>query len=109
HSHTSQASVPTNTPQERFGLEGMEEFYITFKEKKGIPVEAQFDAESFKATCPDIYHQIRMRDWGPFTIPIDPYFPELVWEFYASFRARKQLMKHKDRTETFPRLTSVWV
>ncbi|MCD7469464.1 hypothetical protein HAX54_008515, partial [Datura stramonium] len=26
---------------------------------------------------PDIYSQINIRDWGPFIIPVDPYFPEL--------------------------------
>ncbi|MCD7470521.1 hypothetical protein HAX54_010449, partial [Datura stramonium] len=46
---------------------------------------------------------------GIFTIPVDPYFPELVWEFYASYRAQQQLMKLEDRTEAFPCLTSVWV
>ncbi|MCD9560773.1 hypothetical protein HAX54_019564 [Datura stramonium] len=45
-------------------------------------------------------------DWGPFTIPVDPYFPELVWEFYASYRERKQLLKHTGRTKAFPFLTS---
>ncbi|MCD7450430.1 hypothetical protein HAX54_006223, partial [Datura stramonium] len=57
-----QALVPTYTPQVRFGLEGMEEFYIAFKEKRVIHAEAQFDAESFKTACPDIYHHIRTRD-----------------------------------------------
>ncbi|MCD9646826.1 hypothetical protein HAX54_037022, partial [Datura stramonium] len=78
HSHTGKELVPTHTPQERFGLEAMEKFYITFKEKRIIHAEAQFDAESFKTACPDIYHQIGMRDWGPFTIPVDPYFLKLV-------------------------------
>ncbi|MCD7463877.1 hypothetical protein HAX54_051624 [Datura stramonium] len=109
HSHIGQASVPTNTPQDRFGLEGMEEFYIAFKEKRVIHAEAQFDAESFKMACPDIYHQIGTRDWGPFTIIVDPYLLELVWEFYASYRARKQLMKQRGKTEAGSCLTSLWV
>ncbi|MCD9637821.1 hypothetical protein HAX54_021325 [Datura stramonium] len=109
YSHTCQASVYTNNTQVRFGLEGMEEYYSVFKEKPVIHAEAQFDAESFKTAFPDIYYQIGTRDWGPFTIPVDPYFLELVWEFYASYRARQQLLKHKGRTEVFPCLTSVWV
>ncbi|MCD7465502.1 hypothetical protein HAX54_001438 [Datura stramonium] len=55
----------------------MEAYYIAFKEKHVIHVEAQFHAESFKTACPDIYYQIGMCDWGSFTIPVDPYFPEL--------------------------------
>ncbi|MCD9642455.1 hypothetical protein HAX54_029284, partial [Datura stramonium] len=54
HTHTGQASMATNTPQDRFGLEGMDEFYIDFKEKCFIHAEAQFDVESFKTACPDI-------------------------------------------------------
>ncbi|MCE3050841.1 hypothetical protein HAX54_048280 [Datura stramonium] len=87
----------------------MEEFYIAFKEKHVIHAEAQFDAESFKTAYPDIYHQIGMRDWGPFTLPVDPYLPELVWEFYASYRERKQLMKRRGSTKAGSCLTSVWV
>ncbi|MCD7469291.1 hypothetical protein HAX54_008222 [Datura stramonium] len=103
HFHTSQASVPTNTHQERFALEGMDDFYITFKEKCTI------HAESFNAASAYIYHKIGMCGWSPFTIPIDPCILELVWEFYASCRARQQLMKQEGRTEAFPHLTSVWV
>ncbi|MCE3050375.1 hypothetical protein HAX54_047075, partial [Datura stramonium] len=101
--------MPAPTPQERFGLQGVEDFYGTFKEKCVIHTEAEFDVESFKTICLDIYQQIGMRDWGPFTIPVDPYFLELVWEFYASDREWQQLMKREDRTEAFPHLTSVWV
>ncbi|MCE0481154.1 hypothetical protein HAX54_038638 [Datura stramonium] len=71
HSHTGQASVPINTPQERFGLKGMEDFYRTFKEKCFIHAKAKFDVESFKTSM-------------------------------------EQIMKLDDRTEAFPRLTSVW-
>ncbi|MCE3051611.1 hypothetical protein HAX54_050331, partial [Datura stramonium] len=84
----------------------MEEYYISFKEKHIIHAKAQFDVEFFKTTCPNIYHLVGTRDWCPFTIPVDPYFPELVWEFYASYRARQQLLKHRSRTEAFPCLTS---
>ncbi|MCD9560091.1 hypothetical protein HAX54_018533 [Datura stramonium] len=87
----------------------MGDFYITFNEKCVIRAEAQFDEESFQTICPDIYNHIGMRDWGQFTLPVDPYFPELVWELYASYRERKQLMKLEDRTKAFLRLTSVWV
>ncbi|MCE3051747.1 hypothetical protein HAX54_050697, partial [Datura stramonium] len=64
-------------PQERDV--GWKEWRIlhNFQGKCVIYAETQFDAESFKNACPDIYHQIEMLDWGPFTIPIDPYFLEL--------------------------------
>ncbi|MCD7470933.1 hypothetical protein HAX54_011171 [Datura stramonium] len=87
----------------------MKEFYIAFKEKRVIHAEAQFDVESFKTACPDIYYQIGMRYWGPFTILVDPYLTKLVWEFYASYRARQQLVKHRGCTEAFSCLASVWV
>ncbi|MCE3050256.1 hypothetical protein HAX54_046759 [Datura stramonium] len=61
-----------------FGLERTEEYYVAFKEKCSIRVEAQFEVDSCKNAFPDIYDQIGMRDWGPFTIPVDPYFLELV-------------------------------
>ncbi|MCD9639009.1 hypothetical protein HAX54_023246 [Datura stramonium] len=109
HSHKSQASVHTSNTQVRLGLEGMEEYYSSFKEKRVIHAEAQFDVSSFKIACSDIYYQIGTCNWGPFTILVDQYFPELVWEFYASYRARQQLLKHKGRTEAFVCLTSVWV
>ncbi|MCD9641383.1 hypothetical protein HAX54_027550, partial [Datura stramonium] len=50
-------------------------------EKRVIHAEAEFDEESFKTACPDIYYQIRTRDWHPFTISVDLYLLELVWEF----------------------------
>ncbi|MCE3052048.1 hypothetical protein HAX54_051471 [Datura stramonium] len=50
-----------------------------------------------------------MHDWGPFTIPVDPYLPDLVWEFYASYRERQQLLNCRDHTEEFSFLTSIWV
>ncbi|MCE0481670.1 hypothetical protein HAX54_039600 [Datura stramonium] len=81
----------------RFGLAKMEEFYVSFKGKRSIHAETQFEVESFRNDFPDIYYHIGMRDWGPFTIPIDPYSPGLVWEFYASYRARKSILKHKGR------------
>ncbi|MCD9644706.1 hypothetical protein HAX54_033126 [Datura stramonium] len=83
----------------------MEEFYMAFKEKCIIHAEAQFDIESFKTACPDIYHQIGTCDWGPFTIPVDLYLPELVCEFYVSYRARQQLMERRGHTKAFPCLT----
>ncbi|MCE3052209.1 hypothetical protein HAX54_051869 [Datura stramonium] len=74
--------------------------------EKCIHAKAQFDAESFKTACPDIYHQIETRDCRPFMILVDPYLPELVQEFYTSYRARKQLMKNRGCTKAFPCLTS---
>ncbi|MCE3052481.1 hypothetical protein HAX54_052731 [Datura stramonium] len=52
--------------------------------------------------------KIGMRDWGPFTIPVDPYLLELVCEFYASYKAWKIILHHKDRADTIPCLLSVW-
>ncbi|MCD9641384.1 hypothetical protein HAX54_027551 [Datura stramonium] len=87
----------------------MEDFYISFKENRVIHDEAQFDAESFKTTCPDIYYQIGTRDWHPFTIQVDPHHLEVVWKFYVSHRARQKLLKRRGRSEAFPYLTSVWM
>ncbi|MCD9643504.1 hypothetical protein HAX54_031070 [Datura stramonium] len=87
----------------------MEEYYVAFKEKRSIHDEAQFEVDYLKNSFQDIYDQIGMHDWGPFNIPIDPYFPELVWEFYASHRARQWLLKNKGHTETLPYLQFVWV
>ncbi|MCD7469081.1 hypothetical protein HAX54_007862, partial [Datura stramonium] len=41
--------------------------------------EARFKvAESFKKDdLQDIYDQFQIRDWDPFTIPLDPYFQQL--------------------------------
>ncbi|MCD7458122.1 hypothetical protein HAX54_037369 [Datura stramonium] len=63
-----------------FGLAGMEEYYMSFKEKWSIHAKTQFEVESFKIDFSNIYYHIGMRDWGPFTIPADPYFPELGQE-----------------------------
>ncbi|MCD9559876.1 hypothetical protein HAX54_018203, partial [Datura stramonium] len=46
----------------------MEEYYVAFKEKRSIYAEAQFEVDFFKNAFPDMYDQIGMRDWGPFTI-----------------------------------------
>ncbi|MCD9644320.1 hypothetical protein HAX54_032505, partial [Datura stramonium] len=88
-SHKGQASTHTSKAQVLFGLERIEEYYVAFKEKRPIHEEAQFEVDSFKNAFPDIYNQIGMRDWGPFTIPVDPYFPEFEWEFYASYMERQ--------------------
>ncbi|MCE0480864.1 hypothetical protein HAX54_038055 [Datura stramonium] len=87
----------------------MEEYYIAFKEKRSIHAEAQFEVDTFKKAFLDIYDQIGVHDWGSFTISVDPYFPELLWEFYSSYRTRQRLLKHKDRIETLPCLPLVWV
>ncbi|MCD7470589.1 hypothetical protein HAX54_010565 [Datura stramonium] len=31
----------------------------------------------------------QIRDWEPFTMPLDPYFAELVKDFYASYRGQE--------------------
>ncbi|MCD7467731.1 hypothetical protein HAX54_005343 [Datura stramonium] len=92
-----------------FGLARMEEYYVSFKEKSSIYTETQFEVDSFKNDFLYIYYQIDMRDWGPFTILVDPYFPELVWEFYASYRARLSILRHKGRVDTMPYLPSMLV
>ncbi|MCE2055657.1 hypothetical protein HAX54_043102 [Datura stramonium] len=75
----------------------METYYISFREKWSIKVEARFEINSFKVDFPDIYDQFQIRDWEPFTMPLDPYFSKLVWEFYASCKARQDLLKHSGR------------
>ncbi|MCD7447418.1 hypothetical protein HAX54_029092 [Datura stramonium] len=87
----------------------MEAYYLSFKENRSITAEAQFEVASFKDDFPDIYNQIGIRDWGPFTIPMGPYFPELVWEFYASSRARQSIFKHKGRVDAMSCLPFVLV
>ncbi|MCE0481886.1 hypothetical protein HAX54_040066 [Datura stramonium] len=66
-----------------------------------------------RTTQSSIYQRYLSIDWvawlGPFTIPVDPYFPELVWESYASYRARQHCLRHKGNFATWPCLTSVWV
>ncbi|MCD7459899.1 hypothetical protein HAX54_042216, partial [Datura stramonium] len=49
-------SLPSDEAQRiahiRFGLDGMEEYYVSFKEKRSIHVETQFEVESFKTDSP---------------------------------------------------------
>ncbi|MCD7464416.1 hypothetical protein HAX54_052701 [Datura stramonium] len=73
----------------------MEVHYITFKETRSIIVEAQFEVESFKEDFLGIYNQIGTRDLGPFTVLVDPYFPELVWEFYASYKGETKHLQEQ--------------
>ncbi|MCE3215579.1 hypothetical protein HAX54_002860 [Datura stramonium] len=61
-----------------FAMDRMEAYYLSFKENRSITAKAQFEVASFNDDFPDIYNQIDIRDWGPFTIPVGPYFPELV-------------------------------
>ncbi|MCD7448925.1 hypothetical protein HAX54_047264, partial [Datura stramonium] len=42
---------------------------------------------------------------GPFTIHVGPYFPELVWEFYASYRVKQSILKNKGQVDTMPCLS----
>ncbi|MCE0482425.1 hypothetical protein HAX54_041206 [Datura stramonium] len=90
-----------------FGLARMEEYYVSIKENRLIHAETQFEVESFGNDFPHIYYQIDMRDWGPLTIPVDHYFPELVWEFYAFYRDWKCILRHKGQVDTMPCLPSV--
>ncbi|MCD7452514.1 hypothetical protein HAX54_017201 [Datura stramonium] len=73
--------------QLHFGLDKMEAYYLYFKENRSIIVEAQFKVASFKHYFLDIYNQIGIRDWGPFTIPMGPYFPELGQEMPITLEA----------------------
>ncbi|MCE2055729.1 hypothetical protein HAX54_043283, partial [Datura stramonium] len=59
--------------QLHFGMDKMEAYYLSFKETLSITIEAQFEVDSFKNNFPDIYSQINIHDWEPFTIPVDPY------------------------------------
>ncbi|MCD7458758.1 hypothetical protein HAX54_039059 [Datura stramonium] len=56
----------------------MEVYYLFFNEKRYIHVEARYEVDYFKNDFPDIHYQIGVCDWVPFTIPVDPYFPEKV-------------------------------
>ncbi|MCE2055861.1 hypothetical protein HAX54_043575, partial [Datura stramonium] len=75
----------------------MEAYYISFKERRPITEEARFNIDYFKADFSNIAEQFQICDWESFTIPLDPYFSELVRESYASYRARKDLLKHRDQ------------
>ncbi|MCD7455262.1 hypothetical protein HAX54_027565, partial [Datura stramonium] len=78
---------PTASDEQNKGrVERMEDYYVFFKEKISIHAETQFEVECFKDDFPNIYYQIHIRDWGPFTTLVGPYFPELVWVFYAFYR-----------------------
>ncbi|MCE3214980.1 hypothetical protein HAX54_000471 [Datura stramonium] len=70
-----------------YGLNKINNYYVKCKEHRSITAEAQFESDSCKEDFPDIYDQFQIRDWEPFTMPLDPYFPELVREFYDSYRA----------------------
>ncbi|MCE5166038.1 hypothetical protein HAX54_014256, partial [Datura stramonium] len=45
------------------GLEGIEAFYLSFKEKRAIIEEARFNIDSFRADFPDINRQYEIWDW----------------------------------------------
>ncbi|MCD9559482.1 hypothetical protein HAX54_017441 [Datura stramonium] len=77
----------------------MEAYYLSFKKNRSISAEAQFEVASFKDDFPDIYNQLDIHDWGPFTIPVGLYFPKFVWEFYASYWARQSIFEHRDRVD----------
>ncbi|MCD7469561.1 hypothetical protein HAX54_008673 [Datura stramonium] len=93
--------------QLHFGLDRMEAYYLSFKEKRSITVEAQFELESYKDDFPNIYNQIGIRDWGPFIIPIGSYFPELVGVLRLLHGATKYL--ESKRTSRQNAMPSVYV
>ncbi|MCD9645922.1 hypothetical protein HAX54_035327 [Datura stramonium] len=76
---------------------------------RSITVEARFEVNSFKDDFSNIYDQFQIRDWKPFTIPLDPYFLVLVREFYASYRARQDILKHKGRVDKITCLSSMLI
>ncbi|MCD7460395.1 hypothetical protein HAX54_043465 [Datura stramonium] len=61
-SHQGQASMHTSNTQVRSGLERIEEYCVSLKEKQSIHAEAQFEVDSFKNAFPNIYDQIGMCD-----------------------------------------------
>ncbi|MCD9638710.1 hypothetical protein HAX54_022847 [Datura stramonium] len=71
--------------------------------------EWEIEEEVVGELIADVFLKGEELEEGPFTLPVDPYPPELVWEFYASYLARQQLLKRRGHTEAFPCLTSVWV
>ncbi|MCE3049758.1 hypothetical protein HAX54_045725, partial [Datura stramonium] len=81
--------IPCEAPAETQGIIDVVPTNSTFSQSldKCLRLIGASRVESIKDEFPDIYNQISIRYWGPFTIPVDPYFPELVWEFYASYRA----------------------
>ncbi|MCE2056142.1 hypothetical protein HAX54_044116, partial [Datura stramonium] len=75
----------------------MKTCYVNLEEKWSINAEALFEVGSLNDNFPDIYDQFQIRDWEPFTMPLDPYFPELVRKFDASYRANYPLFRPMDR------------
>ncbi|MCD9560341.1 hypothetical protein HAX54_018961 [Datura stramonium] len=71
--------------------------------------ESRFEFDYFKNDFPDIYDLFQMHDWDPFTMPLDPCFLELVQEFYASYRAQQDILKHKGRVDKMPYLSSMLI
>ncbi|MCD9638313.1 hypothetical protein HAX54_022199 [Datura stramonium] len=104
-----EAEEATRIDQIHFGLDKIEAYYVSFKEKRSITIKAQFDINSLKDYFPNIYEQFQIRDWEPFTMPLDAYFPELVREFYASYWAHQDLLKHRERVEMISCLSSMLV
>ncbi|MCE2055404.1 hypothetical protein HAX54_042529 [Datura stramonium] len=92
-----------------FGLEGMETYYLSFKEKRAMTEETIFNVDSFKDDFPDSGKQFEIWDCESFTQPLDPYFPEFVWEFYTFYGARQDLLKYKGRVDLIPCLSSMLV
>ncbi|MCD9644876.1 hypothetical protein HAX54_033400 [Datura stramonium] len=85
----------------------MEAYYLSFKEKRAITKEAHFNVDSFKTNFPNIDKQFQRWDWEIFTEALEPYFPELVREFYASYGAQEHILKHKGRVNMMPCLSSM--
>ncbi|MCE3051270.1 hypothetical protein HAX54_049307, partial [Datura stramonium] len=49
----------------------MEYYYLSFKEKRPFTEEARFVVDFFKADFSDIDRKFQIRDWEPFTVPLD--------------------------------------
>ncbi|MCD9643258.1 hypothetical protein HAX54_030556 [Datura stramonium] len=56
-SQESEAEEAKRIDQLQFGLDKMEAYYVSFKEKRSITIEARFEIESFKDDFLDIYEQ----------------------------------------------------
>ncbi|MCD7470972.1 hypothetical protein HAX54_011227, partial [Datura stramonium] len=64
-----------------------------------MAVGSSQEIDSFKVDIPDIYDQFQIRDLEPLTMPLEPYFPELVQEFYASYGEQKDMLNHSGRAD----------
>ncbi|MCE3050560.1 hypothetical protein HAX54_047520 [Datura stramonium] len=79
--------------QLHFGFEGVEDYYLSFQEKRTITNEVWFDVNFFKENIPNTTNQFHIWDWDPSTEVPSPYFSKFVREFYASYWAGHDILK----------------